>query len=100
MTMQRLFVLLKTAVGVSIFLLLLGFAVKNTDLVALRYFLGLEWQAPLVLMLLLFFSAGAALGVAATMGMMVRQRREILALKRELRGLTRPAGVPIIAESI
>ena len=33
----------------ALFLLLLGFAVKNTDGRRVRYFLGLEWQAPLVL---------------------------------------------------
>ncbi|MDB5809158.1 MAG: hypothetical protein JWN94_1280 [Betaproteobacteria bacterium] len=98
--MQRLVLLVKTVAGVSIFLMLLGFAVKNTDTVALRYFLGLEWQAPLVLMLLVFFAAGAALGIAACLGAVFTQRRQILALKREIRGLTRTPGVPIVAESI
>jgi hypothetical protein len=40
-----------------LFLLLLGFALKNTEPVALRYFLGQEWRAPLSLVLLLFFGA-------------------------------------------
>jgi uncharacterized integral membrane protein len=92
--MLRLFGLIKTAAGVTIFLLLLGFAVKNSDSVAVRYFLGLEWHAPLVFMLLVFFAAGAAMGVAASLTIMVRQRREILGLKREIRGLARASGVP------
>jgi lipopolysaccharide assembly protein A len=91
---------IKTAAGVTVFLLLLGFAVKNSDSVAMRYFLGLEWHAPLVLMLLVFFAAGAVLGVSASLMIMVRQRREILGLKREIRGLTRASGVPGMAESI
>ncbi len=98
--LRRLILLFKIATAAAIFLLLLGFAVKNTDSVALRYFLGLEWHAPLVLMLLIFFTAGAALGISASLGMMGRQRREILGLKRELRGLTRPSGAPMIIESI
>ena len=98
--MARLFGLLRMAAGVAIFLLLLGFAVKNTDSVAMRYFLGLEWQAPLVLMLLVFFAAGAALGIASGIVIMARQRREILGLKREIRGLTRAPGAPIAAEPV
>jgi uncharacterized integral membrane protein len=98
--MRKLLGVLKTAAGAAIFLLLLGFAVKNSDTVAVRYFLGLEWHAPLVLMLLVFFTAGAALGIAASFIIMVRQRREILSLKREIRGLTRATGLPGMAEPI
>jgi lipopolysaccharide assembly protein A len=98
--MRKLLGLIKTAVGVALFLLLLGFAVKNSDSVAMRYFLGLEWHAPLVLMLLVFFTAGAALGIAASLAIMVRQRREILGLKREIRTLTRTTGLPGMAESL
>jgi uncharacterized integral membrane protein len=97
---QRLLFLIKIAAAALIFLLLLGFAVKNTDTVALRYFLGLEWHAPLVLMLLLFFTAGAALGISASLAMMVRQRREILLLKREIRSVPRTPEAPMVIESI
>jgi putative membrane protein len=79
--MRILLLLLKTAV----FVLLLGFAFKNADSVVVRYFLGLEWQAPLVFVLLVFFAMGVAVGVLASLGIIVRQRREILGLKRELR---------------
>ena len=98
--MRKLLGLIKTAVGVTLFLLLLGFAVKNSDSVAMRYFLGFEWHAPLVLVLLVFFTAGAALGIAASLMIMVRQRREIVGLKREIRSLTRTTGLPGMAESL
>jgi uncharacterized integral membrane protein len=98
--MKKLLGLIRTVVGVAVFLLLFGFAVKNTDVVAMRYFLGLEWHAPLVLMLLLFFALGAAVGIAAGLMIMVRQRREILGLKREIRSLTRAPDAPVIVESI
>jgi uncharacterized integral membrane protein len=65
-----------------LFLLLLGFALKNTEPVAVRYFLGQEWRAPLSLVLLLFFGAGAALGVAAVFGVAWRLRRELDAQRR------------------
>lgn len=71
--------------GLVLFMLALGFAVKNSELVTLYYYLGYQWQAPLVLIILVFLCAGAVIGVLASLGIMFRQRREILALKRELR---------------
>jgi len=70
---------------IILFLLLLGFAVKNTETAVLHYYLGYEWQAPLVLILLVFFCAGAAVGIVASLSYLFRQRREMLLLKRELR---------------
>jgi len=68
-----------------LFLVLLGFAIKNTDPVVVRYFLGWEWRAPLTLVLFVFFVAGAALGALAGVGWLYNQRRELLQLRRELR---------------
>ena len=96
--MRTFFQLIKATVGVAAFLLLLGFAVKNTDNVAVRYFLGLEWQAPLVFVLLVFFAVGVVLGVMASLGVIVGQRRQILSLRRELRGRPRRADAPVLAE--
>ena len=45
------------------FLLLLGFAIKNTSPVVVRYYLGNEWQAPLVFVLLITFAIGVAVGI-------------------------------------
>ena len=66
------------------FIVLLGFAVKNDQPVLLSYFFGYEWHASLVVILLLFFTAGMGIGVLAILGNVFRQRREIAALKREL----------------
>ena len=68
-----------------LFLLLLGFAVKNDQPVVLHYFFGYEWQASLVVILLVFFAIGVGTGVLALLGNLFRQRREIAVLKRELR---------------
>ncbi len=67
-----------------LFLILFGFAVKNDQPVVLRYFFGYEWQASLVLILLLFFAVGTGVGVLSVLGNIFRQRREIAMLKREL----------------
>lgn len=65
-----------------LFVLLLGFALKNTEPVAVRYFLGQEWRAPLSLVLLLFFGVGVVLSAAALFGALYRARRELDALRR------------------
>ena len=96
--MRTFFLLIKATVGATAFLLLLAFALKNTDSVTVRYILGLEWHAPLVFALLVFFAAGIVLGVMASLGVIVRQRRQILGLKRELRGRARGAAVPALAD--
>jgi len=70
----------------ALFVLVLVFALRNADLVTVRY-PGGEWQSPLVLVLLVAFCAGVALGLAAMLPQVFRQRREIGALKRELRGV-------------
>jgi uncharacterized integral membrane protein len=60
-----------------LFVILLGFALKNTAPVEVRFFLGQSWHAPLSLVLFLFFAAGAALGVGAALSAAFRRRREL-----------------------
>ncbi|HET7832369.1 MAG TPA: lipopolysaccharide assembly protein LapA domain-containing protein [Gallionella sp.] len=77
----------------ALFLVLLGFAVKNDQPVTLRYFFGFEWQTSLVIVLLVFFAAGAAVGVLAMFANALQQRREIDRLKRDIRVKNKLAGV-------
>lgn len=67
-----------------LFFLLFGFAVKNDHLASLRFFFGGEWQLPVVFVILVSFSAGALLGVTATFASLLRQRREISRLRKQL----------------
>jgi uncharacterized integral membrane protein len=88
----------------ALFVLVLAFAVKNTDPVTVRYYLGGEWQAPLVFVLLVAFCIGVAAGLGAALTQVFRQRREIETLRRELgrvghggpegQGKSRPEGSP------
>ena len=80
----------------ALFLVVLSFAVKNTDIVAVRYYLGYQWQAPLVLVLLAFFCLGVLIGIVSSLSQMLRQRRTIVALRRELsaRGRAVPPAPP------
>ncbi len=77
----------------ALFLLLLGFAVKNDQPVVLRYFFGYEWQTSLVVILLCFFTAGVLIGVLAMLGNLFRQRRELAALRRDLQLKNKLAGI-------
>jgi len=69
---------------IVLFLAMFLFALKNTDSVSLHIYFDQVWQAPLILVLLVFFAAGAAMGVLATLATVFRQRREIGRLQREL----------------
>jgi len=85
---------------IILFLALFLFALKNTDNVSLRLYFDQVWQAPLILLLLVFFAAGAAMGVLATLGMVFRQRREIARLQRELGARPRDDGLqPPVADA-
>ncbi|WP_019141732.1 LapA family protein [Noviherbaspirillum massiliense] len=64
-------------VAVILFLVFFGFALKNTQEVALRFFFDYELRGPLVLLLLGFFVAGAALGVLGMMPTVFRHRRNL-----------------------
>ena len=88
--MRYLLWLLKLA----LFAFVLTFAVKNTDPVTIRYFLGTEWHAPLIFVLLIVFVVGAVMGVLGALGHIMRQRREIAALKRERAAVEAPREPP------
>ncbi len=72
------------AIRLILFILLLAFAAKNTDPVTLRFYFDLAWQAPLVALLLAFFVAGAFVGIVAALTTLLRQRRELHRLRRDI----------------
>ena len=74
---------LRWILWIVLFVLLFGFALKNTDAVVVRYFLGWEWHPPLSLALFVFFAAGVVLGLLAGTVALYRHRRELVELRRE-----------------
>jgi uncharacterized integral membrane protein len=70
---------------IILFLALFLLALKNTNAIVLHLYFDQVWQAPLILVLLVFFAAGAAMGVLATLATVFRQRRDIARLERELK---------------
>jgi uncharacterized integral membrane protein len=79
------------ALRIILFLALFLFALKNTASVNLRLYFDQVWQAPLILVLLVFFAAGAAMGVLAMLATVFTQRRDIARLRRELGNRPRDA---------
>ncbi|MGB9991041.1 LapA family protein [Massilia sp. SM-13] len=79
--------IISTVVGVVLFVLFFGFALKNTQEVDLHLFLNYELRGPLVLMLLVFFVAGAVLGVLALTPTVFRHRRESTKQKTTIQSL-------------
>jgi len=80
--------------SIVLFIAVLGFAVKNAEPVTLHYYLGMAWSAPLVLVVLASIGIGAALGIAACLGLVIRQRRALAALQRELSSLGTTTALP------
>jgi putative membrane protein len=73
-----------------LFVLLFGFALKNSDPVTVRFYLGTHWEASLALVLLVSFGIGVAAGVIGCLTYVYRQRREILQLRKESRARPGP----------
>ena len=67
--------LLQWTLKAAIFLILLAFALNNKEDVAVRFLWGLEWRAPMVLVLLVFFTLGVAVGVLGMVPRWWQQRR-------------------------
>jgi putative membrane protein len=82
-----------TIVGLVLFILFFGFALKNTQAVDLHFFLNYELRGPLVLMLLAFFIAGAALGILAVTPTVFRHRRERTRQEGTIQALQSAKGV-------
>lgn len=71
-------------VAVVLFILFFGFALKNTQEVALQFFWGYEIRGPLVGILLGFFVLGAVLGVLAMTPTVFRHRRDLSKHKKTI----------------
>ncbi|MFZ5575665.1 MAG: lipopolysaccharide assembly protein LapA domain-containing protein [Pseudomonadota bacterium] len=74
--MKNLTRYLGLAIKLLVFLLVLGFALKNGHSVVFYSYLGYIWQAPLIVMLGLAFVLGAATGLLALLPTLIRLRRE------------------------
>ncbi|MDN0076455.1 LapA family protein [Crenobacter sp. SG2303] len=72
-------------IEIALLILLVAVTVQNSHSVEFRLFFGQVWSAPLIVFLLLFFVAGAAIGLLATFTYYLKMRRELSQLKKEMR---------------
>lgn len=82
-----------------LFIVFFGFALKNTQEVALLFFMGYEIRGPLVLLLLGFFASGAVLGVLAMTPTVFRYRREVARHKKTIATMQKDAQAQLLAKS-
>jgi uncharacterized integral membrane protein len=61
----------------AVFFVLFAFALNNQHEAQLKWFFGFEFRAPMVLMVLVVFAAGAVFGVLAMTPNWWRQRRRL-----------------------
>ena len=75
---------------ILIFLFLLAFALKNTSPVDVYFFFDAAWQAPMIIVVLVFFAGGALLGALSLLGTVFGLRREISRLRRDAKAAPIP----------
>jgi putative membrane protein len=78
---RTLYVLL----AVAVLFIGITFALHNKQVVAINYYLGLRWDGPLSLALLVTFALGVAAGWLASLRMVVRIQRQLVQARKEIR---------------
>ena len=61
-----------------VFFTLFAFALNNQQTASVHWFFGVQWQAPMVIVVLIAFAAGSAIGVLAMVPSWWRHRRQAL----------------------
>jgi putative membrane protein len=72
---------------------LVAFAAKNAEPVAVQFYFDLSTRAPLIVVLFCAFALGALFGTLALLGTVLRQRRQIAGLEGRQRSA--PPAPPI-----
>jgi uncharacterized integral membrane protein len=69
------------AIRLVLLVFLVALAAKNVDPVTVRFYFDVGLSAPLIVVLFATFALGAAFGVLALLGTLLRQRRALSALR-------------------
>ena len=86
-------------VAFLLFVIFFGFALKNTDEVILHFYWNAQAKSPLILLLLAFFVIGAAMGILAMTGTVMRYRRELASHKKLLARLQKESEAQTISKT-
>lgn len=74
--MASLLKVLRWLLRIALFVLLFGLAVKNSEVMTLHFFFGIDWAVPVAVVLLVTFAAGVMIGMAAAWGTIWRRRKQ------------------------
>ncbi|MBK1613531.1 hypothetical protein CKO44_08615 [Rubrivivax gelatinosus] len=77
-----------------VFFTLFAFALNNQQNATVRWFFGVEWQAPMVIVVLIAFAGGCAVGVLAMLPSWWRQLRKA---RRQSEPVPVPSAEPVAA---
>jgi len=80
--MKRIFYLIVIA---ATLLIGITFALKNQQIVELRYYFGWEWSGALSLALLTALAVGVVVGYVASLRMVIRMQRQLVQARKEIR---------------
>ncbi|MBK6618401.1 MAG: LapA family protein [Nitrosomonas sp.] len=67
--------MLTTLLRLAIFFLLLSFAVKNSEMTAIHYYFGIEWELPMIVILFICFFAGSFCGYFSCLVQQLQNRK-------------------------
>ncbi|MCC6193811.1 MAG: DUF1049 domain-containing protein [Burkholderiales bacterium] len=70
----------------AVFLALVWLSLQNSEKATLKFFNVAQWEAPLVVVVLVAFACGAAAGLLAGAVRATRLKRQLNKLRREQRG--------------
>jgi lipopolysaccharide assembly protein A len=82
--MNKIFGFFWWVIRILMFFILLIFTINNKEEIVLKFFQGLSWSAPLVVVLLISFILGLLCGVLGMSMKWWRQRQELNRFKKEL----------------
>lgn len=81
--MTNILWLLRWTLKAAIFFTLFAFALNNQHEVVAHFFFGNVWRTPLIVLVLIAFTGGLAVGVLAMVPRWWRQRRKVRTLKAQ-----------------
>ncbi len=81
--MHKILWLLRWILKAAIFFTLFAFALNNQHEVTAHFFFGNTWKTPLIVLVLIAFAAGVALGALAMVPRWWRQRSKVRKLKAQ-----------------
>ncbi len=67
--------IMSTLLRLITFLLLLSFVVKNLGTATIHYYLGFEWELPVVVILFICFFAGSVFGYSSCLVQKIQNRK-------------------------